>query len=207
MRLCRFLGLTAVLLLQLASTKRSLAIVLNFDDLEFDTVLSGGTYGGLTWEQGNPGDLGYPGVWAVPPSFGHSYPHSSSKNIFNGNGSTLIGISFPSPVNASGVYVAVQGNGQSAWALGLHVHGYLDNQFVGDATPLTSITTTPSWLDMSALMNVDRIVFEAQPPSAVEAYYGLDDLTFTYVPEPAGISLGLMALGGMLLRRRCPGRP
>jgi hypothetical protein len=47
---------------------------------------------------------------------------------------------------------------------------------------------------------VNRIVFEAQPPSAVEAYYALDDLTFTYVPEPA--SLSLLALGGLLLRRR-----
>jgi hypothetical protein len=28
----------------------------------------------------------------------------------------------------------------------------------------------------------------------------LDDLTFTYVPEPA--SLSLLALGGVLLRRR-----
>jgi hypothetical protein len=53
---------------------------------------------------------------------------------------------------------------------------------------------------MTALTHVDRIVFEASVAFENQAYYGIDDLTFTYIPEPAGVSL--LALGGLLLWRR-----
>jgi hypothetical protein len=67
---------------------------------------------------------------------------------------------------------------------------------------MSQITTTPTWFDMTALTHVDRILFEASVAFENQAAYGLDDLTFTYIPEPAGMSLGLLALSGMLLRRR-----
>jgi hypothetical protein len=55
---------------------------------------------------------------------------------------------------------------------------------------------------MTALTHVDRILFEASVAFENQAAYGLDDLTFTYIPEPAGVSLGVLALSGVLLRRR-----
>jgi hypothetical protein len=175
--------------------------VLTFDDLTSGTILSGGTYAGLTWEDGNPGLLGFPGKWVVPP-IANSYPFSQPHNLINGNGSTLMGVSFPAPIDLQGAFVAVQGNDSVSWAQSLVVHGYIGG-LPTTTTPLfTQITTTPAWFDMTALTHVDRIVFEASVSFQNMAGYGLDDLTFTYVPEPAGISLGLLALGGMLLRRR-----
>jgi hypothetical protein len=68
---------------------------------------------------------------------------------------------------------------------------------------LTPVTSTPQWLDLTVLGNVDRVVVEAEHVSfSSQAAYGMDDLTFTYVPEPAGMSLGVLAMGGGLLRRR-----
>jgi hypothetical protein len=192
-------GLVVVVLSQLTCVRTSLAVVLNFDDVDFDTILSGGSYGGLDWEYGNAGLLGYPGVWVVPSIGGNNYPHSAPHNIVNGNGSTSIGIGFPSAVDVSGAYVAVQGNAQTAWTQNLVVHGYRAGQAVVATTPFTTITTTPAWFDMSVLTNVDRILFEASPPFLNQSYFGMDDLTFTYIPEPAGVSL--LALGALVLRR------
>jgi hypothetical protein len=102
------------------------------------------------------------------------------------------------------MYVAVQGNASDSWAGGLQVHGFSNGVEVALSSPFAPITTTPAWFDLSSLPPVDRIVIYAlgAPPPEPVGVYGLDDLTFTYVPEPAGISLGLLALGGLLLRRR-----
>jgi hypothetical protein len=175
--------------------------VLTFDDLSPGTILSGGMYADLIWEDGNAGLLGFPGKWVVPPS-ANSHPFSQPHNLINGNGSTLMGVSFPSPVDLQGAYIAVQGNGIASWAQSLRVHGYLGGLPTADTPLFTEITTTPTWFDMTALVHVDRILFEASVAFENQAVYGLDDLTFTYVPEPAGISLGLLALGGVMLRRR-----
>jgi MYXO-CTERM domain-containing protein len=176
------------------------AIVVNFDGLSHDTVLTGTQYAGLGWEMGNVGVGGVNGYWLALIS--RNYPHSAPGNLINAGGCTSIGITFPSAANLSGAYVAVQGDGALIWTTGLRAHGYNSGQEVAVTNWFTTISTTPEWFDMSALTNVDRIVFESVPVYENTGYYGLDDLTFTYVPEPAGISLGLLSLGGLLLRRR-----
>jgi hypothetical protein len=177
--------------------------VLNFDDLSSGVILSGGIYAGLTWEDGNAGLVGFPGKWAVPTP-ATSHPFSQPHNLINGNGATLMSVSFANPVDLQGAYVAVQGSDSVSWAQSLRVHGYFGGLPTTDTPLFTQITTIPTWFDMTALTHVDRIVFEASVAFENQAYYGIDDLTFTYIPEPAGISLGLLALGGVLLRRsRC----
>jgi hypothetical protein len=64
-------------------------------------------------------------------------------------------------------------------ASGLRVHGYSSGQPTVTTDWFTNIGTTPVWFDMTALTNVDRIVFESVSPSSGVAGYGLDDLTFT----------------------------
>jgi hypothetical protein len=174
--------------------------VLGFDDLAYGQIVTGSSYGELSWEQGNLGFSNQVGLWVTPDLSGPSYPHSGPHNLVNGGGSTLIGIGFPKPADIAGAFIAVQGNGASAWAHRLRVHGFAEGLEVGVTDWFEPITTTPTWFDMSALRNVDRILFETPPILENQAYYGLDDLTFTYVPEPA--SLSLLALGGLLLRRR-----
>jgi hypothetical protein len=174
------------------------AVVLNFDDLSHDTVLTATQYGGLDWEIGNLGVGGVNGYWLALIS--RNYPQSTPGNLINAGGCTSIGITFPSPAGLSGAYVAVQGDGALIWTTGLRVHGYNAGQEVVATDWFTTISTTPTWFDMSALTNVDRILFESVPVYENTGYYGLDDLTFTYIPEPA--SLSLLALGGLVLWRR-----
>jgi hypothetical protein len=172
------------------------AVVVNFDDLPDIYDLTNSGYAGLDWPRGNVGLDGLAGAWFVISD----RPSSPPRRATNAQGSTLMPIGFGSPINMVGAFVAPQGN--IAPATMLRVHGFHGvDEFA--ATPWFNLTSAvPAWLDMSGLLNVDRIVIEAVPVSENAAGYGIDDLTFTYVPEPAGISLGLLALGGMLLRRR-----
>jgi hypothetical protein len=169
--------------------------VLHFDDLPDQTIISGTSYGGLIWEEGNVGLGTTPGAWAVITG---DHPHSPPGNLVNTGGATLIGIGFPQPVDLGGAFFALQGNLAPADAV--RAHGYLGGVEIATTSWLTPLTSTPAWLDMSVLPIVDRIVLEANPVSRNAGAYGMDDLTFTYVPEPS--SLSLLALGGLLLRRR-----
>jgi hypothetical protein len=173
------------------------AVVLTFDDLPDRYILSGSSYAGITWEVGNVGLGPVPGVWAAVVA---DHPHSAPVALVNTGGATLIGIGFPSPVDVSGAYFAVQGNVGAWWATSVRVHGFSNGEEV--STPwLTPISSNTAWLDMSLLRNVDRILIESVPGSQDNAgAYALDDLTFTYIPEPA--SLSLLGLGGVMLRRR-----
>jgi hypothetical protein len=119
--------------------------------------------------------------------------------VINAQGSTLMGIAFPSLVDMQGAFFAVQGNGKERWATAVRAHGFQAGLEL-DVTPwLSSLTTTPKWIDMTSLPLVDRIVIESAPGMENAGYYGLDDLTFTYIPEPA--SLSLLALGALVLCR------
>ena len=100
----------------------------------------------------------------------------------------------------SGAYFAVQGNPSSVWATAVRVHGYLGGAELGITPWLTTISTTPAWMDLTKLTGVNRIVIESSPGSEGVGAYGMDDLTFTYVPEPT--SLAAVVAGGMLLSRR-----
>ena len=180
--------------------------VLTFDDLPYPYILTGSAYAGLTWEFGNnAADAGVAGRWVTSDPTANGHAHSPPINVVNGGGSTLAGITFPTPVDMGGGYIAVQGNGSYNWATSARIHGYFGGQEVGTTDWFTTITTTPAWFDMSALTNVDRIVFEAVSSTPGVAFYGLDDLTFTYVPEPAGLAALGFAAAALLARRRTGG--
>jgi hypothetical protein len=187
-----------VVLLLLLFRAHAGAVVLTFDDLTAPVMLTGSNYAGLTWETGNLGTDGFNGKWVVA-SGSFSYPHSAPNVLADGFAATLMGIGFPSPVNMDGVFVAGIGNAPTLW-YSIRAHGYLGGTET-NVTPLAGVTTTPYWFDLSTLNNVDRIVFESMaPPADPVGIYSLDDLTFTYIPEPAGVSL--LAVGGLLLWRR-----
>jgi MYXO-CTERM domain-containing protein len=171
--------------------------VLNFDDLPSGYLLTLQGYAGLNWEEGILGDEGSRGLWYA----GGRYPSSPPRNVVNTGGSTLMGIGFPSPVDFEGAYFAEQGN---LGATSVRVLGYQGVQFVAMTDWTPTLSATPVWLDMTALYNVNRILVQSLPVNAAQTSgpYGMDDLTFTYVPEPAGVTLGLLALGGLLLWRR-----
>ena len=200
-------AVVGVLLAFIVITARpALGTVLNFDN--YPTAfhsLYGTGYGRLTWELGNAGTGGNIGVWAISSGFG-SYPNSPPNDVINAYGCTQIGIGFPAPVNVSGAYIAVQGNMEQSWATGLQVHGYRAGELVADTDPLTSITTTPTWYDMGKLAGVDRIVFESTPGYNGVGIFGMDDLTFTPNPEPAGLAAIGFVGASLLARRRRAGK-
>ena len=120
------------------------------------------------------------------------------RNIINAWGSTLMGIQFPGVVDVSGAFFAAQGTG-SGITSGVRVHGYLGGIEVSTTGWFANIDETPDWFAMNAF-GVDRIVVESVPTSNGGGWYGMDDLTFEVVPEPA--TMTILAIGGLLLRKR-----
>ena len=178
------------------NVKASLPTVINFDNLSYDTTLSGTNYSGLTWEWGNQGHLGDTGDWWIP-SQTYNYPYSSPHNVINGYGITLLGVSFPTTVNVQGAYFAGAGEYEAYFADAIRIHGYRSGAEVGLTSWFTDIDTHPDWFAIN-LNNVDRIVIEADP-GITYAFYGMDNLTYE-VPEPT--TLLLLGLGGLFLRRK-----
>lgn len=176
------------------------AVVLTFDDQPSDIDLTGSGYASITWETGNPGVSNFPGFWSVvgPPA---NFPNSPPRNLINAAGSTLMAFGFSTPVNMGGAYVAGQGSNH-AWASSLRVHGFRAGQEVSITPWFSPITSTPTWFDMSLLTNVDRVLFESVASFQNIGIYGLDDLTFTYIPEPASLAMLTLAGAGLLARRR-----
>ena len=171
------------------------AIVVDFDDLNYDMHLSGTEYAGLTWETGNIGYKNNQGYWKVPSSF-NSYPQSQPYNAINAWGCTHLGISFPTEVDVLGAYFAAQGANDS-WTTGIQVHGYRGGLEVVATPWFDDIDTHPDWFAMN-LNNVDRIVIESIPVDQGGGWYGMDDLT--YIPEPT--TLLLFGLGTVVLLRK-----
>jgi hypothetical protein len=175
------------------------AVVVDFDDVPPGAFLTGSGYDGLIWESGNLGSSNLPGEWHIPTVA--NYPNSQPNNVNNAQGSTLMGIGFFDRAQAAGAYFAVQGDPEASWATAVRVHAYIQGQPTLTTAWLSPLTTTPQWLDMTSLGELDRIVIEAAPAQfSTVGGFGMDDLTFTYIPEPA--SLSLLALGGLLLWRR-----
>ena len=152
--------------------------VVDFDDLDYDWTLSGTSYAGLTWEWGNEID-GHLGEWWIPLEGYDSHPYSQPHYVINGWGATLMGISFPEPIDVLGGYFAEAGNPTP----GVRVHGYLGETEVATTGWFNDIDTIPSWFAMN-LNNVDRIVIESLAHHGTDpSGYGMDK--HTYTPQPA----------------------
>ena len=191
-------------LLIFAGAGRAGQTIVDFDDLQYaDSFnLTGTGYAALTWESGNAGYGGNTGYWATTANYDpQKYPHSQPRNVVNGWGCSQIGIAFPDPVDMEGAYIAGQGS-PGLWTTMVRSWGYRAGQSVGVTDWFTNISTNPAWFDMSALTDVDRIVFESIPVYHGSGWFGLDDLTFTYVPEPTGLAALSSAAAALLARRR-----
>ena len=106
-----------------SAAKANNPIVVNFDNLGYETNISGTNYAGLTWEWGNQGHFGNTGEWWIP-SQAYNYPYSSPHNVINGYGVTSMGISFPTAVNVTGAYFAGAGEYEAYFADAIRIHGY-----------------------------------------------------------------------------------
>jgi hypothetical protein len=195
------LGSMAVLVLILCSLCPSQAVVLNFDALSPTMTLTNSSYGGLTWEAGNPGGFGNQGYWLVDAN---GFPHSGRHYAINAWGCSLLGIGFQGLVNVNGAYFAQQG--AYYHTTGVRVHGYRFGTEVEVTDWFTDIDTHSDWFAMN-LYNVDRIVVEAIPVYQGGGGYEMDDFTYEPVPEPS--SLLLLGSGALCLlgRRRFHIRP
>ncbi|NIA20440.1 MAG: PEP-CTERM sorting domain-containing protein [Anaerolineaceae bacterium] len=191
--------LAALLVVTIGSVAVAAPVVVDFDDLSYSYVLTGSGYAGLTWEAGNAGYQSNPGRW-ITPTDTNDYPHSLPHNAINAWGCTLIGIGFPQPVDVLGAYFAAQGV-SSGWTSGVRVHGYLGGNPVGTTGWFNDIDDVADWFAIG-LSNVDRIVVESVPISLGGGWFGMDDLTYNVVPEPATLSLLGLGIAGLVARKR-----
>jgi hypothetical protein len=169
---------------------------LNFDDLAQDTFLTGKTYGGIFWEQGNAGFRGNIGGWKAGNAMSN-YPHSGTRNVINYWGSTLTGMSFSSVVNVQSAYFAAQGS-PTNWTSGVRVHGYLDGAEIATTGWFNQIGTNPVLFNIN-LSGVDRIVIESIPVDLGGGWFGMDDFTYSVVPEPTTAALLIIGIAGATL--------
>lgn len=191
---------TIITLLCLLVRTSDAAISIDFDDRSGVTDLTSTGYGGVIWQQGPIGEGGIPGYWASVFNQGN-YPHSGLGSVANAGGVGL-SIGFTNPVNMSGAYAAGFGLNSAVWTTGLRAHGFNAGQETAATPWFNNISNIPAWFDMSALSNVDRVDFELVPVFQGKGIFGLDDLTFTYIPEPASLAMLSLAGAGLLFRRR-----
>ena len=89
-----------------------------------------------------------------------------------------MGISFPTKVDIHGAWFAGQGGGEGVWASSIRVIGYLEGEKTQTTNWFDDIDDMPSWFAMN-LLDVDRIVIEANPVFNGAGWYAMDDLTYT----------------------------
>lgn len=189
------------ILLGVVNAMMGQTVVVDFDDLPTDFVLTGSNYGGLTWEAGNAGFQSNPGEWRVPTS--GNFPSSGTRNAVNGWGSTSMGIEFPQLVNVAGVSISPQ-SVPLVTTTGVRVVGYAGATQVGTTDWFAPVANQSAWMTIG-LNGVDRLVFESQAVYQGAGWYGVDDLTYTVVPEPevhAVLWGSLLALGAAWRRFR-----
>ncbi|HNQ21756.1 MAG TPA: PEP-CTERM sorting domain-containing protein [Phycisphaerae bacterium] len=176
-------------------------VVLDFEDLEYGEVLSGTTYGDISWEFGSGGYLGRIGYWMTPSSPNGNYPASGQRNLINCYGDTQLGLAFAHLANIEGAYFSGQGH-PTAWTPAVRVHAYRNGAEVGTTPWLEGISAEPQWLAIG-FDSVDRLVVEAVPVVSGGGWYGLDDLTFfAHAPEPGTLVLLLGGVGLVARRMR-----
>jgi len=205
----RLLHLLGIGLLCMAGS--ACATLLDFENLTQKQDISGTYYENLYWEYGNQGYFNVSGSWMCPePMNSTDYyycPASGTNYLTNSWGSTELGIQFLTPVEGFGAYFSGHGFIDN-WAEGIRVHGFLGENEVAVTEWFMDIDQTPNWFAIN-LKNVDRIVIEAKPAQSEQTWYtygwyGMDDLTYDVIPEPA--SLILLSLGTLAIKRRRPSR-
>ena len=98
------------------------------------------------------------------------------------------------------------GSDEIFWTSAVRVHGFRDGLEIATTDWFTDVDEQPDWFDIS-LDNVDRIVVESQADFGnVAGWYGMDNFTFTVVPEPNAVLMFLCAAVTVRHQRRRIGR-
>ncbi|MEM7230036.1 MAG: hypothetical protein AAF432_14605 [Planctomycetota bacterium] len=118
-----------------------------------------------------------PGRWVVPSFNATTITHSGEHYVTNKGGDPSMGIGFGRRVDVHEAFVHGQG-GAGIWADAVRAIGYRNGVEVSATDWFGPITATPQKFAIG-LVDVDRIVIEAEPRHGALAWYGLDNFAFT----------------------------
>jgi hypothetical protein len=121
------------------------------------------------------------GVWMVPTLAATRSPHSGVHNAVNKWGDTRMGIGFPGAADVQGAYFAGQA-ASGAWTPAVRAIGYFHGEQVGETAWFDQLGSEPQWFAMN-LHKIDRLEIVSQPVLNGGGWYGLDDLTYTLLPD------------------------
>ena len=172
------------------------ASVITFDDLpdpgSTDLFIPDG-HAGFSWE-----NFHYINGSVWHPGSGYENGTISGYVAYNGHAddATMV-ISSVSAFDFQGAYLT------SAWNNGLNitVNGYANNALIDTQTVVVD-TTGPTWFDFD-FIGVDSLEFQSFGGVGAGLGGGGEHFVlenFTFVPEP--MTLSLLALGGLLIRKR-----
>ncbi len=123
------------------------------------------------------------GEWNIPSRRSTFLVKSGEHYITNKYGDTVMGVGFPKPVTMHGVWILGQG-ASGVWPAGVRVVTFRGDQEVGRTDWFEGIAAEPTWLAIEQT-GVDRIVFEAKPSRSGNAWFGIDDFTYSQPAENA----------------------